>query len=295
MPTQKRLADMKIMIAGSGGLVGRELTKQLSHKHQVSAFKHDFLDITNRELVTRIIRRVRPALIINCAVLGLDACELDQARAHNVNAIGTENLARAASEIDAEFLHFSTNYVFDGKREDESSYTIRDVPTPVNIYGQTKLAGERKATSTCHRTFVIRTSWVFGVGKMNFFSTVPHSLKSARGFRAITDVWANSTYVCDLVARVDEIIEHGCYSTYHVVNSGICSYYDFAMEAARILNLPGTAKRNLIEPVSASEIQHSAQRPKYSPMRCLVSEEIGLPLMRDWRSSLTDYIRSAPF
>ena len=281
---------MRIMIAGAGGLVGRELTKHLSSKHQVSAFKHDCLDITDRQLVKRITLRDRPSLIINCAVMGLDGCERDLSRGYNVNVIGTENLALAAAEVDAEFLHFSTNFVFDGKRDDESSYTMGDVPAPINLYGQTKLAGERRATFACPRTFIIRTSWVFGVGKKNFFSTVHGFLKSGQRIRASTDILANSTYVRDLVARVGEIIGHGRYSTYHVVNSGICCGYDFALEVARILDLTTTAKRKLIEPVSASKNGHSVKRPKYSPMRCLVSEEIGLAPMRDWRSSLTDYI-----
>ena len=286
---------MRIMIVGGGGLVGRELTKQLTANNQVSAFNHDCLEITDSQLVKRIILRDRPALIINCAVLGLEACECDHSLAYKVNVIGTENLARAASQIDAEFLQFSTNYVFDGKREDGSGYTIRDVPAPVNIYGRTKLAGELEATSNCNRTFIIRTSWVFGIGKRNFFSTVPYCLKSAQGIRAITDVWANSTYVRDLATRVEEIIAHGRYSTFHVVNSGVCSYHDFALEAARILGLANGERGNLIEPVSASEIQHSVLRPKYSPLHCLVSEEIGLAPMRDWQESLRDYIRDEGF
>src|SRR5687767_7874267 len=108
---------MRVLIAGAGGLVGRELTRQLSDKHPVSALKHDQLDVTNRLAVRKLILAERPSLIINSAVLGLTACELDQSRAWDVNVTGAENLAQAAAEIDAEFLYLSTNYVFDGKRE----------------------------------------------------------------------------------------------------------------------------------------------------------------------------------
>ena len=282
------------MIVGAGGLVGRELTRQLSDKHQVSALKHEDLDITNRQEVMRLTLE-RPSLIINCAVLGVGACELDQSRAWDVNVMGTENLARAACNIDAEFLYFSTNYVFDGKREDDSLYSLQDVTGPINIYGQTKRAGELAAISASPRTFVVRTSWVFGSGKKNFFSMVHHSLKEGKRIQAITDVWASSTYVRDLVGRVDEILVRQHYSTYHVVNSGFCSYYDFALEAARVLNLSDAAIKHLIEPVKASEIQHSAQRPRFTPMRCLASEEIGLSPMRGWRASLAHYIRSNAF
>ena len=289
------LIAMRIMIAGAGGLVGRQLTRRLSDKHQVSALKHDDLDITNRQVVRRLILGDRPSLIINCAVLGLGACEFDQSRAWDVNVTGTENLARAASEIDAEFLYISTNYVFDGTHEHDSFYTIQDVPRPLNIYGQTKLAGEIAAMSASPRTFVVRTSWVFGAGKKNFFSTAHHSLREAKRIQAIADVWASSTYVRDLVARVDEILMRKQYSIYHVVNSGICSYYDFALEAARVLNVSEAAIKHLIEPVNATEIRHSVLRPRFTPMRCLVSERLGLSPMRDWRASLADYIRSDTF
>jgi dTDP-4-dehydrorhamnose reductase len=205
--------------------------------------------------------------------------------------VGTENLARAASGIDADFMYISTNYVFDGKREDNSLYTIQDVPAPINTYGQTKLAGERVAMSASRRTFVVRTSWVFGVGKKNFFSTVHHSLRAAKRTQSITDVWASPTYVRDLAARVNEILKHQHYSIYHVVNGGTCSYYDFALEAARVLKVSDEAIRHLIEPVKASEIRHIAQRPAFTPMRCVVSERLGLSPMRDWRASLADYVR----
>jgi dTDP-4-dehydrorhamnose reductase len=279
------------MMAGAGGLVGRELTRYFSTKHQVLAFNRNDLDIANGAAVTRLVLAERPSLIINCAVLGLDACERDQSRAWDVNVCGTENLAQAASDIDAEFLHISTNYVFDGKREDGSFYTSSDVPKPINIYGQTKLAGEIAAIAACPRTFVVRTSWVFGGGKKNFFSTAHHLLKAAKRIQAVTDVWASSTYVRDLVTRIDEILVRQNYSIYHVVNSGICSYYDFALEAARVLSLSDAAIRDLIEPVKSSETQHSAQRPRFTPMRCLASERIGLSPMRDWRAALADYIR----
>jgi dTDP-4-dehydrorhamnose reductase len=283
---------MRIMIAGAGGLVGRELARGLSDNHQVLALKRQDLDITNNQAVRQLVDDERPSLIIDCAVLGLSACEIDQSRAWDVNVVGTENLARAAAGVDADFMYLSTNYVFDGKREDNLPYTIHDTPAPVNTYGQTKLAGERVAMSVSLRTFVVRTSWIFGVGKKNFFSTIHHSLRAGKRTQSITDVWASSTYVRDLAARVDEILKHRHYSIYHVVNRGTCSYYDFALEAARVLNLSNAATKHLIEPVKASEVPHSVRRPRFTPMRCVVSEELGLSPMRDWRASLADYIRS---
>lgn len=281
---------MKIVIAGAGGLVGKAFTQHFSNEHQVLPLMHSGLDITDARAVRRIIFDERPALVINCAVLGTDVCELEPSLAWSVNVKGAETLARAATVIDAEFLQLSTNYVFDGKRASGSFYTVKDIPTPINVYGQTKLAGERAVSAASRRCFIVRTSWVFGDGKESFFSTASRSLKAAKRIRAITDVWASSTYVRDLTVRVAEIISRRHYSTYHVVNDGLCSYYDFALEAARVLKMSDSEMTELIEPVELCEFRPRAKRPRYTPMRCLVSEEIGLAPLRDWRVALAEYI-----
>lgn len=137
------------------------------------------------------------------------------------------------------------------------------------------------------RSFIVRTSWVFGPGKSNFFSTVPCSLSAAKRVRAVTDVWANATYVKDLVSRIIEIVSVGRYMTYHVINSGLCSYYEFALEVARLLEV---SDRALVEPITLGEFEFAARRPGYTPMRCIGSEEIGLAPLRDWRLALAEYI-----
>src|SRR6266550_35465 len=225
---------MKVAIVGAGGLVGKEFARQFSKDHQVLPFTHDDLDITDAQSVRRVIFAERPALILNCSVLGMDQSELEPSLAWSVNVSGAEYLAKTADAIDAEFVQISTNYVFDGQQRGGSGYTIEDTPNRISVYGQTKLAGELAVSAVSHRCFIVRTSWVFGVGKENFFSTAHRSLKSQKKIRAITDVWANSTYVRDLVTRVVEILSHSHYSTYHVVNQGLCSYYDFAVESGHV-------------------------------------------------------------
>jgi dTDP-4-dehydrorhamnose reductase len=281
---------MKILITGAGGLVGKEFAQQFSDSHQVLALTHGDLDISDAPYARKIILNESPTLVINCAVLGVDACELDPSLACAVNVIGAENLAKAAADIGAQFLQISSNFVFDGTRKDDSFYTVKDVPTPINVYGQTKLAGERAVISASRESFIVRTSWVFGVGKGNFFSTAHRSLYSGKKIRAVTDVWGSATYVRDLVSRVREILSFQYPSTYHVVNDGLCSYYDFALEAGRIVKIPDDDLMQLIEPVKLSDLRLQAKRPRYSPMRCTVSEELGLAPLRDWRAALAEYI-----
>jgi len=281
---------MKIFIVGAGGLVGKEFARQFSNGHRVLALTHRDLDITDTPGVRSVVLNERPALVINCAVLGVDACELDPSLAWAVNVLGAENLARATAGVDAEFVQISSNFVFGGTQKDDSFYTVEDVPAPINVYGQSKLAGERAAVAASGRSFILRTSWVFGADKGNFFSTAPRSLYAAKKIRAITDAWASATHVRDLVSRVHEILTFRYYSTYHVVNDGLCSYYDFALEAGRILKIPDSDLMHLIEPVKLCDLRLQAKRPRYSPMRCMVSEELGLAPLRDWRAALAEHI-----
>ncbi len=281
---------MKVAIIGAGGLVGKEFTRHFSNGHEVLPLAHKDLDVTDAQAVKRLILDERPALIINCSVLGVDACELDPQSAWAVNAAGAGHLANAAAAIDADILQLSTNYVFDGQGASKSFSTVEDVPNPINVYGQTKLAGERAVKTASRRCFIVRTSWVFGAGKENFFSAAHRNLYAGNKIRAIKDVWASSTYARDLVLRSIEILSLRHYATYHVVNSNYCSYYDFALEAGRVLKIADSELTRLIEPVNLSALQLIANRPRYTPMRCIVSEEIGLAPLRDWRSALAEYI-----
>ena len=281
---------MKVAIVGAGGLVGKELSRQFAEEHQVWPLTHRELDITDAPSFQRVLLSKRPDLIINSAVLGVEACEIDPAMARSVNVVGAENLACAANTLDSDFLQLSTNYVFDGKLGIDSFYTIEDTPRPLNVYGQTKLAGERAVTAVSSKCFIVRTSWVFGVDKENFFSTAHRALLRSEKIRAATDVRASVTYVRDLVSRIREIVARRHYSTYHVVNEGSCSYFDFAWEAGRLIRISDSHLTDLIEPVKRSDLRQNAQRPSNTPMRCLASESLGLEPLRVWPLALAEYI-----
>jgi dTDP-4-dehydrorhamnose reductase len=132
----------------------------------------------------------------------------------------------------------------------------------------------------------VRTSWVFGAGKESFLATVPRKLRAGESIRAINDVWASATYVEDLVERTLEVLARQRYGVYQIVNEGVLSYADYADEAARLVNAPD----GLIEYVSESAAQRLAERPRFTPMRCALSTELGLPALRDWRLALAEYV-----
>ncbi|MBA3440936.1 MAG: dTDP-4-dehydrorhamnose reductase [Pyrinomonadaceae bacterium] len=281
---------MKIVITGASGLVGTHLAHHLAAKHQVLPLTHADLDITERGSVRRLILNERPALIINCAVVSVDECERNPALAQAVNVAGPQALAETAAELEAEFLHFSTNYVFDGVREGQVPYTIDDEPYPINVYGMTKLAGERAVRAAASKCFIVRTSWVYGAGKDSFLGTVHRHLLAGKQVRAITDVWASTTYVDDLVVRTEELLTRRHYATYHVVNSGVCSYEEFARLSARLVGVADTEANKLIEVVYEANMQRLARRPRSTPLRCLVSEKLGLVPLRDWPTALAEYV-----
>jgi dTDP-4-dehydrorhamnose reductase len=258
----------------------------------VLALKHRDLDITDATAVRRLAKDEQPSLIINCAVAGVDECERDPALARGVNITGPRLLAEVSAGIGSEFLHFSSNYVFDGNRLDGIAYTTDDESRPINVYGQTKLEGERSACAASARTYIIRTSWVFGPGKASFLSTAHERLMRGLSVRAITDTWASTTYVADLIGRTREILARRRYGVYQVVNEGTCSYHDFALEAAGLTGLSVAQAERLIELVTEAEMERTAPRPRWTPMRCLLSAELNLAPMRDWRSALADYVRS---
>ena len=283
---------MKILVTGAAGLVGSHLAHTLARDHDVLALKRSDLDISDRDAVNRYVSAVKPSLIVNCAVIQVDESEQNPSKAQAVNVEGPRFLAAAASRWDTEIVHFSSQYAFDGEPVGRLPYTIDDEPQPVNVYGSTKVASEETVRDACARSYIIRTSWVYGSGKNSFLCTVHNDLRAGKGVRAIVDIWSSTTYVEDLIQRMLQILATRRYGTYHVVNEGVCSYYEFALEAGHLLKLNREQLDRLIERVHEGDMKRIARRPRYTPMRCLLSEKLGLPPMRDWRAALADYLRT---
>jgi dTDP-4-dehydrorhamnose reductase len=277
-------ATMIVLITGAGGLVASALAPRYEN---VIALRHAAMDIVDADAVERVFDRVGPDVVINCAVIGVDACEKNPALAERVNVDGPANVARTAARSGAAIVHFSSNYVFDGNRPRNEPYGIDDVADPINVYGKTKLAGERAVLDACGRAFVIRTSWVYGPGKDSFLSTAAAKLGRGERIQAISDTFANTTYVEDLAERVVAVEASGAYGLHQIVNEGVCSYEDFAREAAVIAGVPDRTARTLIEVVTEAEMNRPAPRPACTPMQCT-------PPMRPWQEALREYCTLRP-
>lgn len=275
----------KILITGAGGLLGRHATRWFADRYDVIAARHEDVDITDARTVGQWITEHRPDLIINCAAFSnVDACEREPARAFAVNAEGAYNLALAAHRVGAELVHFSTDYVFDGRKR--TPYTIEDDPRPINVYGQSKLEGEKFVRRALSRHYIVRIARLFGRGGRNFASALLDLARRQGRLLAIVDEIGSPTYVMDLIERLDEIIRWGPYGTYHVTNEGACSWYEFALTALRLAGLRGV----VIEKVNSADLNRPARRPHYTALRCLVSERLGWTPLRPWSEAFAAFI-----
>ncbi len=275
----------RVLVVGASGLLGRYVVRTLAERHDVRGATRQDLDVRDREQVRRFLKAVRPQIVINCAAISdVDLCERDPDLAFQVNAEGPRYLAQACRQIGAELVHISTDYVFDGGKG--TPYTIEDQPHPINRYGASKWAGEEAIRQTWERHYIVRSSRIFGLGGKNFASSLPKRLLEPTPLRAIVDEVSAPTYAADLAARLGEILERGQPGTYHVTNSGACSWYEFACEVARRMG----REEAPIEPVRSADLNRPARRPLRTELRCLLSERLGLPPLRAWTLALHDFL-----
>ena len=276
-----------VMITGAGGLLGRSMNTQLSRSGwRVAALPRMELDITNEGDVMRAVELFHPDVLINCvATADVDRCEIDRDWAFAVNESGPRFLARACREFGADMVHVSTDYVFDGSKE--GFYTQEDEPKPLSVYGMAKLAGEFAVREEAERFYVVRTSWLFGVGGKNFGSRVIEYARAGARLKGVIDQTSIPTYAPDLAGRIEEIITLRAHGLYQVTSSGPTTWFDFARRALELAGLGDLP----IEPVKREDLNQRAPRPHNTAMRCLVSEKLGLEPLRHWSDALVEFVR----
>lgn len=249
---------MKILITGSDGQLGKAF-QDLFEKEELAYIATDVntLDITDlkqtRDLITRKHKDVTH--IINCAAYNnVDKAETDWKTAFNVNGLGVRNLALCANDIEAELIHFSTDYVFSGKKE---RYTIFDEPDPINKYGESKALGE-KLLRLAHKYYLIRTSWLFGDGEQNFISKLIKWSQNRDELKIVDDEISSPTYTVDLAGATYELMKIKAYGVYHITNTP-CSRYEWAKVILKAIDWNGTLKR-----AKQSDFELPAKRPSIS-------------------------------
>jgi len=281
---------MKILITGAGGQLGQDFQK-LFEKEGIEYIPTDFkeeytkLDITNLREVIKFAKETKPDVIINCAAYNaVDKAEVEWKIAYNINGLAVRNLAIAASYINAFLVHYSTDYVFDGKKG--ISYTIFDTPNPLSKYGESKYLGE-KLLSTFYDNFaLIRTSWVFGKGNVNFAKKVIEWFKNNKSLSFVVDEVSAPTYTVDLANATWGIIRQKARGLYHISNGGECSRYEYGKYILEKIGYDGEIRK-----AYQKDFNLPAKRPKYSKLDNFGLFETTNFKMPEWKDAVDRFLK----
>ncbi len=278
---------------GSSGQLGSDIVKAFLGLDVVGV-GHAFVDIERGAEVAAVIARVRPSLVVNTAAYhNVEGCETHAERAFSVNSVAVDTLAAICEASDAALAHISTDYVFDG--ETTTPYDEDAPPKPLNVYGISKYAGELAIAARTKRAFVFRTSGLYGAaGKTakgeTFIERIRRQARSGESLRVVTDLTSTPSYTADVARSMRSILESGKFGTYHVTNSGACTWYEFARE---ILDASGLDAS--IERTTTAAFASYVVRPKYTVLAHNGIARIGLPPMPDWKDGVRRYLAAQVF
>ena len=281
---------MKILLAGGSGQLAQELQQILLSSGEVIAVDRTRIDLSQPESIRQAMAQIQPDLVVNAAAYtAVDKAENEPELAHAVNGIAPGIFAEECEKRGASLIHFSTDYVFDGSRG--SAYLETDITNPLGTYGKSKLAGEEAIRNAVNRHIIIRTAWVYGNGgKGNFVKTMLRLGKEREEIRVVADQIGSPTWTGDLAAAVSQIIPQikpEIFGTYQYTNSGVCSWYDFAIaifEEAEKLGFPLKVQR--VIPITTAEYPTPAKRPAFSVLSTVKISALLGTYPPHWRQGL---------
>ncbi len=264
----------RILLTGLNGQVGQELQRTLAPLGEVIGVGRETMDLAQATSIRQAISEARPDVIVNAAAYtAVDKAETETELAHSINGIAPQIMAEEAQRLGAALFHISTDYVFDGRKN--TPYLEDDAPNPLGVYGKSKLVGEEGIRKTCDRYIILRTAWVYGTyGQSNFVKTLLRLFASRDEVRVVADQVGTPTWASDIASAIATLLPQLCpeqpqesplTGIYNFTNSGMSSWYDFAIaifEEAKQLGFPLKVQR--IVPITTSEYPTPAQRPAYS-------------------------------
>jgi dTDP-4-dehydrorhamnose reductase len=281
----------KILIIGSHGMLGQDLEKTFDQDMNWEVFGYDRgdIDIASEESLREKIENIRPNAVINATGYNaVDRCETDEIEyelAKKINGYGPGLLAKVCKEKEIPVVHYVSDYIFDGEREE---YKEDDKPNPISNYGRSKLLGEEEIKKNTDLFFLIRTSKLFGkpgksaISKKSFFDTMIALAKDNASLKIVDEEKSCFTYTPDLALETKKMIEEKIpFGTYHVVNEGACTWYEAACELFKMMKMDIE-----VIPVSSGEFPRPAKRPKFS---VLVNTK--LKPLRNWKEALKEYLK----
>lgn len=275
-----------IILGGKTGLLGQTLTEKLqSQKVTTIPLSRNDFDPLNEESLTALLEREEPDLIFNTiAYTMVDQAEDDEKNAHRLNTTFPATLGRLAKKHSCKLIHFSTDFIFDGKND--SPYTEEDTTNPQSIYGSTKLAGEEQLLELDYgNILIIRTAWLFGPYKTNFVHKILNFARERESLTIVHDQSGSPTYTPDLADYTIELLKNEASGIFNVVNSGKASWCELATEAINC-----SAINCRVDPVPTSAYPTKATRPPYSVLDTSKLTELTGITPRPWVQALRDYI-----
>ena len=273
---------MKLFLTGLEGMLGHDIVKLFGDAELICPQLKE-LDITVLDDVMNAVKSSRPDLIIHAAAYtNVDGAESEPETAYLVNGIGARNMAMAAEESRVPIMYISTDYVFDGTKTGQ--YDEWDRTSPVNQYGLSKLMGEQFVSSLTNRYYIVRTSWLCGKSGRNFAGTISRLLDERDSIDVVDDQRGCPTFAPDLALKLRELREKG-YGTYHITNSGDCSWYEFAKKIAEF-----KGSKTKINPVTTDKFPRPAKRPTNSVLGNTMLRLEGIEPARPWEEALKEYL-----
>lgn len=278
---------MKVLITGANGQLGRELARQAPAATQVLAHGRGELDITAPGSVQRVLA-MEPDVIVNAAAYtAVDKAETERETAYAVNAAGAEHMARAAYALGCRLVHFSTDFVFDGAQG--RPYTAESTPNPLNVYGASKLAGERAVQAIKPDALILRTAWLYAAAGSNFVHSMLRLMRTREELRVVDDQIGTPTAVAGLAQCTWRALETGLTGLHHWTDAGVASWYDFAVAIQQAALSRGLLHRPVaVLPIPSSAYPTPARRPAFSVLdKTATWRELALTAPH-WRAALAD-------
>ena len=274
---------MNILLTGRAGQVGSELEALLQPR---VALDRATLDLADASAIRKIVREARPDVILNAAAYtAVDRAETEPELAMRINGEAPGVLAEEAKKCGALLVHYSTDYVFDGRKG--APYTEEDAKRPLGVYGRTKLAGEENIRASGARHLIVRTAWVYGRGR-NFVRAIVAQASAGNALRVVDDQFGAPTWARDIAQVSKELIARRAEGVFHVSAAGCASWHEVALEVLRLAGLSVAVSR-----VSTAEYAARAPRPAYSVLDNGKLHALGLQI-GDWRERLALYLESRP-
>ena len=276
----------KVMVTGGAGQLGFDVIKELKKRGYKDIFAPTIeeLDLTDKEAVDKAMQDYKPNLVIHCAAYtAVDAAEDDKEKAGNINIDATNYIADNCKKLDSKLIYISTDYVFDGAKDLSEVYEINDETNPQSVYGLTKLMGERKALEN-PKTFIVRTSWVFGINGKNFMRTMLNLSETKDELNVVSDQYGSPTYTVDLARLLVDMARTEKYGLYHANNEGYCNWAEFAEEIFR-----QNKKDVKVNHVTSEEYPQKAYRPRNSKLSKNALIDNDFDLLPSWKDAVRRY------